>query len=328
MDCQQALEAISADLDGELTPAERAQLEDHLARCPHCRALREELAALHAACPAALEAEAPPELRQAVLSHLPPRRAGRTGAVRWLRWGAMAAAAAVALLALWRLPHALPHSAETAQPAPAVADSAPLPAPAAAAGGQSAPARNETFSAKSSAQDKEGGTTAATARSADSGSARAAGTADAPAAQEPEGDQNAKTVLADRAEPVPAPTALPGQAGRGAAEDATAPIAVFHADGAAPVAEVPEAEAAEAAQADGEADFSSYRAVVTWGRAVPPDWDYPSRVLDSGEVQFLLPASALPDLLADGSCQLRDRGEDLTPESAYLLVVVPAPAAK
>ena len=44
MNCDQALEAISAALDGELSAKERAQLEAHLAHCPSCAALFDELA--------------------------------------------------------------------------------------------------------------------------------------------------------------------------------------------------------------------------------------------------------------------------------------------
>ena len=34
MDCEHAAELISAQLDGELTPAETAMLEAHLEQCP------------------------------------------------------------------------------------------------------------------------------------------------------------------------------------------------------------------------------------------------------------------------------------------------------
>ena len=42
MDCNQALEYISAALDGELTAEEVAELDAHLADCPECQALAEE----------------------------------------------------------------------------------------------------------------------------------------------------------------------------------------------------------------------------------------------------------------------------------------------
>lgn len=46
MTCDMALEAISAALDGGLSDAERAELEAHLAICPACRALCEDLKAI------------------------------------------------------------------------------------------------------------------------------------------------------------------------------------------------------------------------------------------------------------------------------------------
>ena len=38
--CEQALELISAQLDGALTAEEAGALDEHLAQCPACRALR------------------------------------------------------------------------------------------------------------------------------------------------------------------------------------------------------------------------------------------------------------------------------------------------
>ena len=37
MNCEKALELISAELDGELTQQERAELQAHLDACPDCR---------------------------------------------------------------------------------------------------------------------------------------------------------------------------------------------------------------------------------------------------------------------------------------------------
>ena len=49
MDCEQALESISAALDGELTRAEQEALDAHLSDCPDCRALAEDLGVLSVA---------------------------------------------------------------------------------------------------------------------------------------------------------------------------------------------------------------------------------------------------------------------------------------
>lgn len=46
MTCEEALLAISAALDGELSPAERARLSGHLLECPQCRELAEDLRVL------------------------------------------------------------------------------------------------------------------------------------------------------------------------------------------------------------------------------------------------------------------------------------------
>lgn len=46
MNCDEALLAISAALDGELSPAERAKLSNHLLECPQCRGLAEDLRVL------------------------------------------------------------------------------------------------------------------------------------------------------------------------------------------------------------------------------------------------------------------------------------------
>src|SRR5438105_4002484 len=44
MDCEQALALISARIDRELEPADRARLEQHLADCPACRATADAFA--------------------------------------------------------------------------------------------------------------------------------------------------------------------------------------------------------------------------------------------------------------------------------------------
>ena len=46
MNCEQALEAISARLDGALSEEENRELETHLASCASCRALLKELTEL------------------------------------------------------------------------------------------------------------------------------------------------------------------------------------------------------------------------------------------------------------------------------------------
>lgn len=97
MDCEQALEAVSAALDGELSPAERGSLEAHLSVCPECRALAEDLRVLTAALEET-EAAPPPSLAGAVMERVAaegrvvPISAGRRKRVRrWLGLAAMLA---------------------------------------------------------------------------------------------------------------------------------------------------------------------------------------------------------------------------------------------
>ena len=42
MDCEFYYPLLSAHIDGENSEAEEAQLQEHLAVCPHCRALLKE----------------------------------------------------------------------------------------------------------------------------------------------------------------------------------------------------------------------------------------------------------------------------------------------
>lgn len=94
MDCEQALEAISAALDGELSPAERLELEAHLSVCESCRALAEDFRVLTAALDGT-EAAPPPELAENVMARtasITPILAGkRKHGRRWLGLAAMLA---------------------------------------------------------------------------------------------------------------------------------------------------------------------------------------------------------------------------------------------
>lgn len=108
MDCNAAQLALSARLDGELSPAEEQALQEHLARCSQCRALQEELSALHTILNELEPPAVPPELKARVMANLPPQeKAGRKVVwLHWKRWGAMAAVAAIVIAAaVWlRMP--------------------------------------------------------------------------------------------------------------------------------------------------------------------------------------------------------------------------------
>lgn len=102
MNCNEALELLSAALDGELSPAQQAQLDQHLALCPTCRALQAELLGLEEAL-GTLDVPAPAGLKDQIMKNLPPQQ-GKGHVVYWRRWSAMAAAAALVLLGVWKLP--------------------------------------------------------------------------------------------------------------------------------------------------------------------------------------------------------------------------------
>lgn len=100
-DCDRALELISLELDGELTPEERTELEAHLAACGECRGAAEELRQLHTLLPE-LEEEVPEGLHQAIMDRIgaekvvPLSRARKAPHIR--RWASLAAVFAVILL--------------------------------------------------------------------------------------------------------------------------------------------------------------------------------------------------------------------------------------
>jgi anti-sigma factor RsiW len=97
-DCTRWQMLVQADLDGELSAGEAAGLADHLAACPACRALREELAALSGRLRAELPRHAAPSALRARLQ--PPLRrrwAGRQAAA-FAAGAALAAAITLAVL--------------------------------------------------------------------------------------------------------------------------------------------------------------------------------------------------------------------------------------
>ncbi len=100
-DCDRALELLSLELDGELTPEEKRELEGHLAACGECRGAAEELRQLRALLPE-LEEEVPDGLHQAIMDRIgaekvvPLSRVSKKSRIR--RWASLAAVFAVILL--------------------------------------------------------------------------------------------------------------------------------------------------------------------------------------------------------------------------------------
>jgi anti-sigma factor RsiW len=110
------LELIHGDLDGELTPEQRAELSELLRASPEARGLREELSRLSGALAAVKSVDPPPDLTKWVLQALDRRssrdpsgaqRVGLTSATRSLRmplrYAAMFAAGVLVSAGVFRL---------------------------------------------------------------------------------------------------------------------------------------------------------------------------------------------------------------------------------
>jgi hypothetical protein len=127
MKCEKALELMSAALDGELTPAERNALDAHLADCPHCAALYEELSG-QSRLLRELDCDVPEDLSQRILSQLPQQTAApaekRRPVVRWKKWGVLAACAALVLWAGLTMPSHLRMGSSGSSGSAAPADAA------------------------------------------------------------------------------------------------------------------------------------------------------------------------------------------------------------
>lgn len=103
LDCDQALELISAKIDNELTPQEEAALAEHLAACPACGALLAEFELMHDAMPepavppAGLTEQIMDQVRRSKVVPLEPQKQPKK-AVHWKRWASIAAVLALVLL--------------------------------------------------------------------------------------------------------------------------------------------------------------------------------------------------------------------------------------
>lgn len=108
--CDEILEWISTSLDGELSADEQAALDEHIACCPACSALLDDLRALHVAAADWEEVPAPAGFAEAVMSAIAaetvqgkpdnvipfaPKKAKRNS---WKKWGLSAAAIAIVVL--------------------------------------------------------------------------------------------------------------------------------------------------------------------------------------------------------------------------------------
>lgn len=108
--CEDMLDLISLRLDGELTREEELELAEHLASCPECRALADDLADIHAAMPG-MSVEPPAFIMEHVMERIreaapapTPFPVKKDHNRHWRAWGASAAAlvlVAVGVFALW-----------------------------------------------------------------------------------------------------------------------------------------------------------------------------------------------------------------------------------
>ena len=102
--CNEALELLSAQLDGAITIEEQTALQEHLAACPECRRIQRELKMAEEALPE-LQQEPPKLLHDTVMREIrreTRRKKERKPLLRFV--GAMAAAAALlAVLAGFKL---------------------------------------------------------------------------------------------------------------------------------------------------------------------------------------------------------------------------------
>lgn len=112
MDCTRYEELISAALDGELSAGERRELDRHLAECPACAALFNELGAQCAAL-RELDCPFPDGLHDRILENLPgqdaaPAKPPVRKAFHWRRWAAVAACLVLVMAAAVRALPMLP----------------------------------------------------------------------------------------------------------------------------------------------------------------------------------------------------------------------------
>lgn len=359
VNCETALELLSASLDGELTPDQEALLQAHLDQCPGCRALQTELSGLHTAC-GEMEVLPPAGLKEQIMKSLPPQRAGKV--IYWKRWGAMAAALALVALAAWRLPHSFYDRSVPTTDANslqrAVADPENAPDTGAATGGSAQPdlataqAMDETVLGMDNNDIAPASALGAPAllslpvEEADT----AAPTANAKRATPAEGAEAAKEesavtdgylfTAASGGGSLPQDNAVVPE--NGAIQLRTAlfsavPDPVYALDpddtdlvaepdpleGEAPIAALPLETVTQDIR-----DFSRYSAVVVL-EGVQFEGDYPRQRQENGDMWYLLPWSELerlPGTLAEGStrCDLRLEGDDLTPDAPDVLLIIPA----
>lgn len=111
MICEEMTLLLSARLDGELTQEEQAALEQHLAQCPACRAVAEQLEQIHSAFDQLEDVSVPEGFAQGVMDRIRAEEPSNVMPLfRRPQFKVAAAAAACALLCigLWRSSQSTP----------------------------------------------------------------------------------------------------------------------------------------------------------------------------------------------------------------------------
>lgn len=314
--CDQALELISARLDDMITPEESAALEEHLARCPDCRALLADFEAMQAVLPAALEADPPAGLqedimaavRAAKLTPLPRQKPVRRFHPR--RWASLAAVLAVVLIG-----------------AGVLRQWQPIPMGGSTSGADSAPTARY-----------DGASGAAAAPAGDGASGAAQDTADAslPSSAAPQADGDAQSAApAEESQTSAGPTlynSLDGSGESASSRDLQPEAAAGGEPQNAPVLATP-APAAGTLSGENGADPAAgqgegpYCGVLTLPAQSGLDLSaYPCTQTEE-ETRYLLPAADFAALAAqaaglEGSV-LEQEGEDIDPAAETGLVIVP-----
>ena len=114
--CDEIVELISASLDGQLTADEQTALNEHIACCPACSALLDDLSALHLAAAELEEVPAPAgfaasvmgviaaETAQETKSNVIPFAPRKPRRSHWKNWGVTAAAIAIVVMGAVSVP--------------------------------------------------------------------------------------------------------------------------------------------------------------------------------------------------------------------------------
>ena len=127
--CDEMTELLSAALDGALSPAEQRELEDHLTRCPACRALAAALGDIHGGFVQLEDVSAPADLTDKVMAQVraeTPKGSKKRIPFRpaWVRRAAGLAACLVLCAVVYQaeLTHRSATGAASAEPAAGVSE--------------------------------------------------------------------------------------------------------------------------------------------------------------------------------------------------------------